>query len=116
MEKYLHLFKPNGHLYSVFGGMIEGLAKLEKYKTVLMVRDPWDTLVSKYYSIAYGHTAPDKHGNKYKHFVEERKKFRESVIDEYAAAQSDRVYNTLQRYKSLLVDRYPNVYVTKIVN
>ena len=40
MEKYQHIFKPNGYLYSVFGGMIEGLTKLEKYKTVLMVRDP----------------------------------------------------------------------------
>jgi hypothetical protein len=113
MEKYQHIFKPNGYLYSVFGGMIEDIPKLEKYKIVLMVRDFRDILVSEYYSIAYSHIAPDIHGNKYELFVEQREKARESAIDEYTVAESDRVYNTLQRYKTLLIDKYPNVYITK---
>ena len=113
MKKYQHIFKPNGYLYSVFGGMIEGLSELEKYKIVLMVRDFRDLLVSEYYSIAYSHIAPDIQGNKYELFVKQRTKARESAIDEYAVAESDRVYNTLQRYKTLLIDKYPNVYVTK---
>jgi len=113
MEKYQHIFKPNGYLYSVFGGMIEGISELEKYKIVLMVRDFRDLLVSEYYSIAYSHTAPDIQGNKHEVFVEQREEARKSAIDEYVVAESDRVYNTLQRYKTLLIDQYPNVYVTK---
>jgi hypothetical protein len=113
MEKYQHIFKPNGYLYSVFGGMIEGISELEKYKIVLMVRDFRDLLVSEYFSIAYSHEAPDKQKDKYELFVEQRTKARKSEIDEYAITESDRVNNTLQRYKTLLIDKYPNVYVTK---
>jgi hypothetical protein len=113
MEKYRHIFKPNGYLYSVFGGMIEGISELEKHKIVLMIRDFRDLLVSEYYSIAYSHIAPYKLGNKYELFVEQRTKARESSIDEYAVTESNRIYNTLQRYKTLLIDKYPNVYITK---
>jgi hypothetical protein len=113
MEKYKHIFKPKGYLYSVFGGMIEGISELEKYKIVLMVRDFRDLLVSEYYSIAYSHVAPYKLGNKYELFVEQRTKARESSIDEYAVTESNRIYNTLQRYKTLLIDKYPNIYITK---
>lgn len=113
MEKYKHIFKPDGYLYSVFGGMIEGISELDKYKIVLMVRDPRDILVSGYYSIAYSHALPDKQGNKYERFVEKRAKVRESTIDEYVLAESDKVYDILQRYKTLLIGKYPNAYVTK---
>ncbi|MDH3692410.1 MAG: sulfotransferase [Gammaproteobacteria bacterium] len=113
MGKYKHIFKPNGYLYSVFGGMIEGISELDKYKIVLMVRDFRDVLVSEYYSTAYSHVAPERQGNRYDLFVEQRTKAMESGIDEYAVAESDRVNNILQRYKTLLIDKYPNVYVTK---
>ena len=113
MDKYQHIFKPNGILYSVFGGMIDAISELEKYKIVLMVRDFRDLLVSEYYSTAYSHIAPDIQGNKYDLFIERKAKVRESAIDEYAVAESDRIYNTLLRYKTLLIDKYPNVYVTK---
>lgn len=113
MKKYQQIFKPNGYLYSVFGGMIEGISELEKYKIVLMVRDFRDLLVSEYYSIAYSHIAPFKQGNKYDLFVRQRTKARKSTIDEYAINESNRIYNTLQRYKILLIDKYPNVYITK---
>lgn len=113
MEKYQHIFKPDGYLYSVFGGMIEGILELEKYKIVLMVRDFRDLLVSEYYSVAYSHVPPCKHGNKYDLFVRQRTKARKSAIDEYAVTESSRIYNTLQRYKTLLIDKYPNIYITK---
>jgi hypothetical protein len=113
MQKYQHIFRPNGYLYSVFGGMVEGIPELEKYKIVLMVRDFRDLLVSEYFSIAYSHIAPYTQGNKYELFVEQRRKARESTIDEYAVTESNRIYNTLLRYKTLLVDKYPNVYITK---
>ncbi len=78
-----------------------------------MVRDPRDILVSEYFSIAYSHAAPGKQGNKFKSFVKERIATRASTIDEYAVSESNRVYNTLQRYKNLLIEKHPNVYVTK---
>lgn len=113
MGKYQHIFKPNGYLYSVFGGMIEGISELDKYKIVLMVRDFRDLLISEYYSIAYSHVAPDRQGNRYDLFFAQRTKARKSSIDEYAITESNRIYSTLQRYKTLLIDGYPNVYITK---
>lgn len=113
MEKYQHIFKPKGYLYSVFGGMIEGIPDLDKYKTILMVRDPRDVLVSEYYSIVYSHPAPAKQGNKYERFVEERTNAVESTIDEYTVAEGDRVYDNMFRYKTLLIAKYPNIYLTK---
>ncbi len=113
MEKYQHIFKPNGYLYSVFGGMIEGISELERYKVVLMLRDFRDVLVSEYYSIANSHVAPDHRGNKHELFVEQRARAKKTAIDEYAIAESDRVYKTMKRFKTLLLDKYPNVYVTK---
>jgi hypothetical protein len=113
MQKYQNIFKPYGYLYSVFGGMIEGIPELQNYKIILMVRDFRDLLVSEYFSVSYSHKPPDKNGNKYELFVEQRTNARESEIDEYVITESDRVNNTLQRYKTLLIDKYSNVYVTK---
>jgi hypothetical protein len=113
MDKYQHIFKPNGYLYSAFGGMIESISELEKYKIVLMIRDFRDLLVSEYYSITYSHVAPYKMGNKYKLFVEKRRRARELAIDEYVVFESNRIYHTVQRYKTLLIDKYPNVYITR---
>jgi hypothetical protein len=78
-----------------------------------MVRDFRDILVSEYYSIAFSHVAPYKQGNKYELFAKQKTKARESTIDEYAVAESNRICHTLQRYKTLLIDKYSNVYVTK---
>ena len=111
MKKYHHIFKQNGYLYSVFGGMIEGIPNLEKYKVLLMVRDPRDILVSGFYSIAYSHSTPDKQGNKYEKFMEQRAKARGSTIDKYVIAESDKVYNIFLRYKNLLIDIHPTVCV-----
>jgi hypothetical protein len=113
IEKYQYLFKPTGYLYSVFGGMIEGISDLEKYLVVLMIRDPRDILVSEYYSYGYSHAVPLKRGNKYDKFMKMRRMARQLTVDEYVIGESDRLYNTYQRYIRLLVNRYPLVYVTK---
>ncbi len=72
MEEYRYLFKPAGCLYSVFGGMIDGIPDLEKYKVVFVARDPRDLLVSNYYSMAHSHSAPT--GEKREAFMLERVK------------------------------------------
>jgi hypothetical protein len=112
MEKYHHIFKAQGYLYSVFGGMIEGIPQLDKYKIILFARDPRDILVSEYYSMAYSHSAPSRTGNKFDNYMNLRKKAREIPIDDYVIAESDRVFDTYQRYQNLLLNKYPNTYLT----
>jgi hypothetical protein len=113
MQRYRHLFKPKGYLYSVFGGMIEGIPDLEEYILVLMTRDPRDVLVSEYYSIAHSHPVPDSQGSKYEHFMERRRTAQRTNIDDFVVDDSDRIYRILERYKALLIDRYPHTYVTR---
>ena len=113
MKKYQCLFKPNGYLFSVFGGMVEGIEELEKYRIILMVRDPRDVLVSEYYSYGYAHKAPSRRGNKYDDFMKLRLKTLHTTIDQYAFSECDRLLNTYQRYIDKLLNRYSQVYVTR---
>ena len=113
MGSYKHIFKSKGYLYSVFGGMIEGIKSLEDCKIVLVMRDPRDILVSGYYSSAYSHGVPSKGGNKHDSFMAKRLATQESTIDEYAISESDRVYDIFSRYQTLLLDNYKNAYVTQ---
>jgi len=112
MKKYNHIFKSKGYLYSVFGGMVEGIPNLEDYKIVLVTRDPRDILVSKYYSIAYSHPAPSTWGDKHDEFIVNKNTVRESTIDEYVLSESKWAYEIFSRYKSLLLDNYDNTYLT----
>lgn len=113
MQRYHHIFKPQGYLYSVFGGMIEGIPDLEKYRVVLMIRDPRDVLVSEYYSIAYSHVVPDMSGDKFEEFMNRRNTAQKMTIDEFVSIDADRVCGILERYRSLLVNKYPDTYITR---
>jgi len=113
MKKYQHIFKPQGYLYTAFGGgMVEGIADLNLYKIVFAVRDPRDILVSHYYSVAYSHPVPDKMGNKYERFMKDRTFATASTIDEWTLFRSDRLYDIYVRYQKLLLEKYPNTYRT----
>jgi hypothetical protein len=112
MAHYSHIFKPKGYLYSVFGGMVEGIAELEKYIIVLMLRDPRDVLVSEFFSTAYSHVAPYGPSAKYEEFISQRRTAQSMTIDEYVTADSERLYEILRRYKLLLIDKHPNIYIT----
>lgn len=113
MCQYQHIFKPQGYTYSVFGGMIDGILDLNQYLVVLMVRDLRDVLVSEYYSVAYSHVPPTDGGDKYETFLKDRQFARTSTVDEYVINRCDTVYRTYDRYRHLLLDVHPNVYVTK---
>ena len=113
MVQYQYLFNPVGYLYSVFGGMVEGIPELEKYRVILMIRDPRDVLVSEYYSYAFSHSEPSRLGDKYADFMRMRQKARTITIDEYVVSECDRVCVNYERYVSLLLDRYAHVLVTK---
>ncbi|RLD06314.1 MAG: hypothetical protein DRI56_08145 [Chloroflexota bacterium] len=112
MKKYQHVFKPQGYLYTAFGGIVQGIPDLEKYKVILMVRDPRDLVVSSYYSISYSHSTPPKTSSYYERFSQRRQAATKMTIDEYAISESERFYTILHRYKILLLDNYPHVYLT----
>lgn len=113
MERYQHVFKKNGYLYSVFGGMVEAIPQLDDYKTVFVVRDPRDILVSLYYSIAYSHSLPSKHGNKHEGFQAMRNAVRQLTIDEFVVSKSDKIASIFSRYRTHLLNEHKNVFITK---
>jgi hypothetical protein len=110
MKQYRHIFKKKGYLYSVFGGMIEGIPQLDQYKVVLVARDPRDILVSEYYSVAYSHTVPL--GEKRDAFMAGREKAQQTTLDDYVMSECDTLYSVYKRYQTLLLDQYPHVYLT----
>jgi len=116
MAQHQHVFRTKGYLYGPFGGMIEGIPELERYKVLLMIRDPRDILVSQYYSVAYSHPPPDRHGNKFEAFIKKRYQAKALTIDEYVITESDYVYNNFVRYKTLLLDVYPETCIITYEN
>ena len=112
MVEFSHIFKPNGYFYSAFGGFVPGISEMDRYKVILMVRDPRDILVSWYYSIAFSHSIPPITSNRHEEYIRKRKKAQEITIDEHVLSESDRVFNILNRYQVDLLDLYPHVYLT----
>jgi hypothetical protein len=110
MVRYHHIFKPAGYLYTVFGGMVEGIQDLDEFLRVLIVRDPRDVLTSEYFSMAHSHKPP-RSGNKIQSFTELRDFAQTVGIDQYVLDESDRVGRVYQRYLDLLLPR-PSVYIT----
>lgn len=113
MQDYQHIFRPQGYCYSVFGGMLDGVPDLDRYRIVLVLRDPRDVLVSSYFSVAFSHVAPGKESDKREEFIQMRARAQSSSIDEYVLAESDRTLANYERYKRLLTERYPHAYVTQ---
>lgn len=110
MVRYRHIFKSTGYLYTVFGGMVEGIPNLDDYHVVLIIRDPRDVLTSEYFSIAYSHPPP-RSGDKIESFMQRRAFALRVEIDQYVVDESDRIRRIYQRYLDLLVHR-PNIYIT----
>jgi hypothetical protein len=113
LRGYSRVFRPEGYLYSVFGGMVEGIAEFEKYRVVLLMRDPRDVLVSSYFSVAFSHVAPASTSNKRDDFWALRRAARELSLDEYVLRESPRVLANYENYRDRLVARYPHVHITK---
>ncbi|MEE8357436.1 MAG: sulfotransferase domain-containing protein [Anaerolineales bacterium] len=112
MVNFNHIFRPAGYFYSAFGGFVRGISELEKYKVILMVRDPRDILVSWYYSIAFSHSIPPITSDRHEEYIRKRKNAKEIMIDEHVISESDRVFNILSLYQTELLDKYPHVYLT----
>jgi len=113
MEQYKHIFRPRGYLYSVLGGMVKNIDKMDEYRIVLTVRDPRDILVSKYFSIAYSHAIPENTGNKREGFLKKRVATKSMSIDEFVLKEYPRVLIRFEAYESELIQKYDHVTVLR---
>jgi len=57
-ETINNMFKTTGHIYGPFRQYYP-IPEMEKYKVILMLRDPRDVLTSLYFSMAYSHDIPE---------------------------------------------------------
>lgn len=108
MKGYQHLFNPKGYLYSVFGGFVQDIPDLSRYKVILMVRDPRDILVSDYFSITKSHPEPSKEGDKNPAFLERRSQSQSMPIDAFVLSEAPQYHTRLTTYLQHLKDK-PNV-------
>ena len=100
------VIKPVGYLYCPFRKFID-IPKLEKYRILLMLRDPRDVLTSLYFSSAYSHADSPALG-----VLKDRQKALGQTIDEFVIDKSD-LY--LQRYRQYCQNLFgkPNVLFVK---
>lgn len=113
MNKYKHIFKPKGYVYSVFGGVIYNIDDFNSYDIILSIRDPRDILVSSFYSTAFSHDVPPITSNKREAFIEKRALTKKMGIDQFAIEESNRVYSTFSNYHEMLNRKENNVTVVK---
>lgn len=111
IKKYAHLFKPEGYIYTVFGGMILGIPSLERFKVVLVVRDPRDILVSDYYSIAYSHAIPE--GEKRKIYLSRRETALASSLDDHVLNHAQKLRSIFEKYQRYLFPVCAQVHVAR---
>ncbi len=103
VRAHAHLFRPEGYLYSVFGGLIEGVPDFDAYRKLLVVRDPRDVLTSLYYSTAYHHPRPGAAKND--EFQADRRHALTVDVDRYALDRCEDVGDVYRRYRDGLVGR-----------
>lgn len=82
------------------------IPEIEKYKIILMLRDPRDVLVSHYFNVKYIKTIRRKEG------LQERKKVRRMTLDEYVINTSPRFKGVYEEYLENLIGK-DNVYFSK---
>ncbi len=76
-------YQPFGYFYGPFRSFNRGIANLDDYKILLVLRDPRDIIVSSYYSM-YSHVFPQSLEKKeMEHRRERRKKKLDQTVDEY---------------------------------
>jgi hypothetical protein len=111
--EYKRIFHDEGYLYSAFGGYPVGIPDLEKFKVVLVVRDPRDILVSRYFSKRDSHGPPPPESNKRQEFLRDRAFAREVSIDEYVLEKRDQLLKDYNCYLDRLLKRHSHIHVTR---
>jgi hypothetical protein len=113
VEKYEHILHPEGYLYSAFGGYPKGIPEVERYKIVLLVRDPRDILVSRYFSMRDSHKPPPRESNKREEFLSERANVRQMTVDEFVLDKSSELLADYECYLNELLPSHPDVHLTR---
>lgn len=111
--QYKSFFRPRGYLYSSFGGYPAGIPELRKYKAVLVVRDPRDVLVSRYFSIKVSHGVPPVKNPNRDEFLERREQAQKESIDEFVRRTSQGLRDTYDEYMDGLLKDHPDVHVAR---
>ncbi len=94
-------FHPEGYLYSSFGGFVGGIDGLERYRKLLVVRDPRDILTSQFFSIAASHQTPG--AAKRAEFLQRRARAQEIGIDAFVLERAPATQAILRRYADELL-------------
>ena len=108
-------YQPTGYYYGMFRSFNRGIPALDKYKVVLVLRDPRDVLVSSYYAI-YSHVTPLMENKKaLRTRMTGRKKLLEQTVDEFVTSKLKRESNLLDKYREYYTELIgkPNVLFLK---
>lgn len=100
VQEYLHVFRPKGILYTVFGGLVEDIPEIDQYRTIVMLRDPRDVLVSGYFSYSTSHAIPES-TEKAKDFQQFRNRIKNLEIDDYVKEMCENTKWRMSQYMAL---------------
>ena len=99
-------FSGHGRIYTGFRHFPNFELDLTGVKSILLVRDPRDMLVSWYYSVTLSHVAPRKH----RKFLEKRTQASLMSIDEFALDKARIYRNSFRKYQRMLPAETLNSY------
>lgn len=109
-------YSPNGYFYGPFRSFNSSITDLDKYKIVLVLRDPRDVIVSSYYSM-HSHVMPRLagEGEAEKRRKRRDKKIEQMPVDDYIIQKlqsTDRLNDVYLEYHRNLMGK-PNVLFLK---
>ena len=83
------LFRPQGCLYAPIRRptLLTSLKELDRFHSIILLRDPRDCLTSLYFSIAYSHRPPENTEARQQFFAH-REEVRQREIDEFVLAEA----------------------------
>lgn len=97
-ETINNMFKTTRHIYGPFRQYYP-IPEMDKYKVILMLRDPRDVLTSLYFSIAYSHAIPESQKTE---LEDQRECVKNKNIDDMVIKHSPGVRITYEHYTKYL--------------
>jgi hypothetical protein len=113
LGEYEKIFRPTGYLYSAFGGYPRGISEFDRYKVILVVRDPRDILVSRYFANGISHREPPPESDKRDDFLSIREQAENRSIDEHVLEKSRKLKRTYDSYLNHLLEDHPDVHISR---
>lgn len=100
------MFRPTGYLYGPFRqpDRFYLVDDPNKYKKILVLRDPRDVLTSSYFSFGFSHSVPVL-SEKKKDFLAKREKIKQQTIEEYVEGQWRQVFAIYDSYRNILLQQ-----------